>query len=57
MNTEQMLKKYLSEHPDYWEYENELQEVRRLKALCENDNADKYNFHSAHYCSELRLCI
>lgn len=36
MSTEQLLEKFISEHPDYWEFENEVQEVKRLKALCEN---------------------
>lgn len=34
MTAEQMLEKYLFEHPDYWEYENEVKEVERLKQLC-----------------------
>lgn len=34
MNTEQLLEEYISHHPDYWEFENEIQEVERLKALC-----------------------
>ncbi len=33
MSTEQLLKKYISEHPDYWEFENEVKEVERLKKL------------------------
>lgn len=33
MNAIQRLEKYIAEHPDCWEYENELQEVNRLKAM------------------------
>lgn len=29
-----MLEKYISEHPDYWEFESELKEVNKLKKLC-----------------------
>ena len=28
---EEILKRYISEHPDYWEFENELREVTILK--------------------------
>ena len=56
MNAKQNLEKYISKHPDYWEYENEVKEVRRLKALCENE-VQKHHFHSTHFHSELRLCI
>ncbi len=33
MSAEQLLKDYISQHPDYWEFENELNEVNRLKKL------------------------
>jgi hypothetical protein len=36
MNAEQMLEVYILDHPDYWDFENEVQEVCRLRALCEN---------------------
>lgn len=34
MSAIQQLEMYIRQHPYYWEYENELQEVERLKALC-----------------------
>ncbi|MEJ6583443.1 MAG: hypothetical protein QNL61_06170 [Crocinitomicaceae bacterium] len=34
MSTLQLLETYISEHPDYWEFENERNEVERLKKLC-----------------------
>jgi hypothetical protein len=36
MNSIQMLEEYIADHPDYWDFENEVQEVYRLRALCEN---------------------
>ena len=41
MNAEQVLIKYLMEHPDYWDYENEVKEVERLKRLCVDANLEK----------------
>lgn len=46
MKSEQMLKRYLSCHPDYWEYENELKEVERLKSLVQKEREIK-QFHSS----------
>ncbi len=37
MNAKQLLEEYLVQHPDYWEYENEVQEVRKLMALCQQE--------------------
>jgi len=37
MNTEKLLEKYILEHPDYWEFENELREVAKLKELCKGE--------------------
>lgn len=34
MSATQLLEQYISKHPDFWEYENELKEVMRLKELC-----------------------
>jgi hypothetical protein len=34
MDPEKILERYLLSHPDYWEFENEVREVRRLKAMC-----------------------
>lgn len=34
MSAVQILEKYILEHPEFWEFENELKEVRRLKELC-----------------------
>ncbi|MBN1116681.1 MAG: hypothetical protein JXA77_05735 [Bacteroidales bacterium] len=33
---EQILERYILEHPDYWEFENEAKEVAILKELCDN---------------------
>ena len=35
MKPEQLLENYISKHPDYWDFENELKEVARLKKICE----------------------
>lgn len=43
MNAEQMLNIYISEHPDYWEFEDEIKEVARLNELC-NEESMKNNF-------------
>jgi hypothetical protein len=37
MMAEQMLEKYISEHPDYWEFENEIKEIERIEELCSNE--------------------
>ena len=37
MKTEQMLEKYLLSHPEYWEFENEVEEVQRLKSLIQKE--------------------
>lgn len=37
MNPKQQLEQYILTHPDYWEYENEIKEVARLKALCQSE--------------------
>lgn len=34
MNVFTELEQFIAEHPDYWEFENELKEVERLKLLC-----------------------
>jgi len=33
MNIKKELKNYINSHPDYWEFEDELKEVLRLKKL------------------------
>lgn len=33
MKNKQILEEYIAEHPDYWEFENEREEVERLKLL------------------------
>lgn len=38
MNAEQMLNIFISEHPDYWEFEEEMKEVARLSELCKDEN-------------------
>lgn len=43
MTAKQMLEKYISEHPDYWDFENEIKEIARLKELC-NSEATPPNF-------------
>ncbi len=37
MNAKQRLEDYLFKHPDYWEYENELKVVQRLKEMCQEE--------------------
>ena len=34
MEAKQQLENYILKHPDYWEFEDEMKEVERLKALC-----------------------
>ena len=48
MNPKQQLEQYLLTHPDYWEYENEMNEVARLSALCQVEAKlqKEYNFIS-----------
>ena len=55
MNAKQQLEKYLLTHPDFWEYENEIKEVSRLRALSESEDAQQ----SAHILGEnspVRVC-
>jgi len=35
MNAKQLLTEYVTLHPDFWEFENELKEVERLTELCQ----------------------
>ena len=37
MKPEQMLESYLLSHPEYWEYENEIKEVERLRSLVQKE--------------------
>jgi len=37
MNALQILNQYIEQHPEYWEYQNEAQEVERLRKLCEKE--------------------
>jgi hypothetical protein len=37
MDPKVILEKYLLTHPEYWEFEDEVKEVRRLKTLIENE--------------------
>lgn len=37
MDPKLLLEKYLQTHPEYWEFEDEVMEVRRLKALSEKE--------------------
>lgn len=41
MSAEKLLEKYIAEHPDYWEFENEAKVVAILKELCDNKNTDQ----------------
>ena len=43
MSAEQLLEKYISEHPDYWEFENEANVVVTLKELCKSNNLKPNN--------------
>lgn len=47
MSAEQMLKQYISSHPEYWEFENETKEVERLISLC-NPTANQPFLAQAH---------
>jgi hypothetical protein len=37
MTAEQILENYILERPNYWEFENEINEVARLKSLCKEE--------------------
>ncbi|MBN1182552.1 MAG: hypothetical protein JXB49_09720 [Bacteroidales bacterium] len=39
MKTEHVLEKYLLSHPEYWEFENEAEEVKRLRSLIHEERA------------------
>lgn len=41
MSAEQILENYISKHLEYWEFENEIQEVERLKELCKDEVPNK----------------
>jgi hypothetical protein len=53
---EQLLEKYISEHPDYWEFENEFEEVVRLKESCKNE-AIKQNIIPDQDCFKSPVCV
>ncbi|WP_430819772.1 hypothetical protein [Carboxylicivirga caseinilyticus] len=40
MSAEQLLEKFIIEHPDYWEFDEEAKEVARLKELCKLKNKE-----------------
>lgn len=56
MSAKQMLEKYMREHPDFWEFENEMIEVARLKKLC-NDEAMKQTILPIQKYAQLQLCV
>jgi len=39
MSAEQMLKRYVMEHPDYWDYEDEARIVAMLKEICDRQKS------------------
>ena len=47
MSAEQRLEKYISQHPDYWDFEEEVKEVERLKAMCGNQPVAN---HDLQFC-------
>lgn len=55
MNPKQLLERYILTHPDFWEYENEIKEVERLKALCELETVSQELLSVETYEQEL-LC-
>ena len=38
---EQQLTDYIISHPDYWEFDDEIKEVERLRELILQQNTDK----------------
>ena len=40
MSAEQMLEKYIAENPDFWEFDDAIQEVVRLKELCKKERSN-----------------
>lgn len=51
-----MLKYYISKHPDYWEFEDEMKEVERLKELCNTQNS-KYHIALVHKSSKIKSYV
>lgn len=37
MTAQQLLENFLINHPDYWNYYDELKEVQELKKACNNE--------------------
>lgn len=54
MNAQQLLDNFVAQHPDYWNFNNELQEVERLKKKCETENNEKKFIHVHH---DFRNCL
>ncbi len=52
MDAEQLLEKYLLEHPDYWDFENEVKEVERLRSLCDSETTNA-TMSFEHNCPQL----
>lgn len=40
MEAKKLLENYILKHPDYWEFEDEMKEVERLKELCNTKSAE-----------------
>jgi len=56
MNAKQLLEQYIWEHPDYWDYDDEIEEVIRLKELCDKELIEQENRSiKSHY--QLPLCV
>ena len=53
MTAEQVLEKYIAEHPEYWEFENELKVVASLKELCDNKSMTD-GFSAKHYLTQFQ---
>jgi len=41
MKAQEILNEYLKSHPDFWEFEEEINEIKRLKTLVELENMNK----------------
>lgn len=37
MESKQILEKFILTHPNYWDFEDEIEEVKRLKSAIENN--------------------
>lgn len=50
MTAHQLLEKYIANHPDYWDFDEELIEVKKLRNACEIERNRRALFESRPVC-------